>query len=899
MAPPPDGSIKPAVRSPVTATQSRSHSRLLESNNNNAESPDSTIKVSQSSPFDRHIVAPNSTATIAQGLKSPRFQEMQDLADKEWQSMKERKFAEAQRSSSPIQSTLTKKALMIKSNSTQTLTAMSPETQHRRQSYIASQGEDHGLTSHTTPRSSIDASAALILGRGVKSSKRRTQHRTSTPVSDSEYDRYSTELRASIETSYGAQSTISSSSSRFSLGGDSTRELLLKGDGVKKTQAKLYREQILKGRSRRAKSLFSSDQVSKPTLAHIETTNQLTSEEKVGQMKRSNKLANMLGEEWLQQASNCDDQHYQINITTSSPLKDIVARRNHHKQRRQSEPLGTPFLEIVTSRERLRSSSDAYMLEPAPPIHLKEKAKSASTSPLSTTCPPLTPLPLGVHPKAAALLGLCVVPDAASALTYQQNIEDKMMPVNPTSSSSLEMLKDSESLFSMDKTYAELERLKMQDENGGSIDEVEPDEDAVLSREERRRRVRKISRWLGAAVPPHLVQPFPINGQPRQQVGSGYNNDDAPPLPMTDYMSGMPLYHRRGSSENKWHNASNSATKPLIKAKAAVNAKLHRKQIDEGSNITSFTPMEGSLSSNGMSKLTNGFQLEDHKTSVKRNHKLTAVFGEAPPAGLLVEKSPTSPQHSQSFRHRDPIPTSTALDTPDMDNYEGDEQTMDASFNNRRASSQYRLSIESIEYLLRKNPPLLKDLVHALEEEEDDAASSQATSRGSATPVERTAVECSGLAAHNSSQESIAEQRSSVDIHSQRYPDTRYLAEERRSPKVTEMLENRQRERKVKRHQKLGRWFGELPPQDDERVAKDDHDESDAIEMKKTPSRQRMAPRSAGSSMKPGSYPRQFSLDDVLTSIEGEVVDDDGLHVWEKQELQDRLRALRNNADFI
>ena len=410
-------------------------------------------------------------------------------------------------------------------------------------------------------------------------------------------------------------------------------------------------------------------------------------------------------------------------------------------------------------------------------------------------------------------------------------------------------------------------------------------EDTATSahRTERRRRVKKISRWLGAAVPPHLVMPNP-DLQQRTTSASGYNLDEAPPSPFADYMSGSPLLQSGGAE-----HVAGSSSRPLIKARAVVHAKLAKKA------------NHSIISSQSEADYTRVVLSEqDRASNVKRNHKLTSVFGEAPPQDLLLgntlststaavtsrqsgdwprsrplepRRSSTSPQKRD--RHRSFSPK-TCSQQPLLHHSEFSDKeaaSSDSADFHQISRQQYRASIESLEYLVEKDSPLLNELVTAFAKEEVKSRRSRGlkTISGSSSPV---------LAQDDI--EMFTASVDSLEVDSNSFADDK----------------SRIRELKIRRHQKLGRWFGEKINDENaftigEEVPSSSASQYSDVIMKQSSST-RMAPRSAGSAQRPHSLHHRQAFNKILNSFEGEVNEDDTLSEHEKQQLQQRLWRLQS-----
>lgn len=724
----------------------------------------------------------------------------------------------------------------------------------------------------------------------------------------------STSSRNQIETLPRARSIVSLSSSRISCGGDSTRGLLqdsssgemplLCSDG-ELTDTPSRKELFVRGISHRS-----------PTTPRLlETSNELTNDEKMDQLRRSQKLASMLGEDWRREREGdwLETSNY------SSPLKGITFKKDV-LLRRQSDPLhlypssqDRASCRLDETSDDERKTSRALMTPRWKPAHSKQRSRSSIDLKQDFSSPPL-----GIHPKAAILLGLCVFPNGNSnsdlALIKQQADDPMASRGRYDSYSSVEMLKDSDSIMGVDDiteedSFGRNTELDGKSRTASFASSTAASEDTDYSstlREERRRRVKKISKWLGAAVPPHLISPHLDSGFAHQRTASGYNLDEAPTVPFIDYMSGSPinpLDKNRRFSDGLLNNSNGSG--PLIKAKAAVNAKLN-KMVHPSSNERIshlFAPLleQQSVMAN---KAT--LSERERQDNIKRNLKLTSVLGEAPPKDLLIiptlsssncqrltsQKATQGQTLTKITRSISPS-ARTPISSPSFEHFTDEEvvyKQQSTLLRDEHNSQQYRVSIDSLGYLLDKNPPLLDELVQAFEEDEsyhhhkDEAHTTIADD-----PSYETFHDC-------------LSEMSTV------FASSRTSSEDQTHPEKGEE-EKRARESRIRSHQKLGRWFGEaLPSCDDKRQVEVDLllPKSPAIceiVYPETPVREsnnnsRMAPRSAGSAQRAQSLSQKQALRTILNSIQDELTDDDLLSLEEKKNLQQRiLRLQRGNVE--
>lgn len=710
---------------------------------------------------------------------------------------------------------------------------------------------------------------------------------------------------SSIDIAHRASSKISTTSSKSSSGGESSKELLQDYGDEEATPLIPEAHGVRVGSNRKTslRSLMTNGQ-QLALLPRLETSNSLTSDEKMEQLKRSQKLDNMLGEEWRRESEHSWSRTVEsagIRSPTVSPVEKRMGLL-----RRQSDPLVLRYATGAgTSEEEMKGESavqaGGYQAGAArnlstarwrglhsnrsrSSLNLRHDAVSSKAdTPIPHTIPPLD-----IHPKAAALLGLCVLPEQLFVvqqlrLNQQQDVSPLTHSRPDSSCSRVEGWRDSEPPTG--KEY----RLRQGTEDV-ALPHVSGDQrmgNAASStyRSERRRRVRKISRWLGAAVPPHLVKPN-LDQQQRTMSASGYNLDEAPPSPFADYMSGSPLHQRGGGDD-----VAGSTSRPLVKAKGMMHAKLAKKPIHTATTSQS----EADCCRLPLSE-------QDRASNVKRNHKLTSVFGQAPPQDLLLGGAPAASTavtiHGRSgdwSRRRPKEPREGSLspskrqspsNPPDTfslqplhhhsESSDNEAASSDSARLERISRQQYRASIESLEYLVEKDPPLLDELVTAFAEEEVRSRRSrrlQADS-SSSSPVLAQDDDVTFIGSVDSCEEAGA---TSLD--------------------VGDGNRSRTRELKIRRHQKLGRWFGEKINDENVCPGEEAAPSSSASQYSDLPSKRssstRMAPRSAGSAQRPHSLHHRRAFHKILNSLEAEVTEDDALSEREKEQLQERLWRLQ------
>jgi len=977
-------------------------------------SPDNNIETSK-------IAAASPTVNAGQQERQTPLKEWQEQAEREWQSLRKRRSSVAF-TAPHLQASLAKSSFLHKSESSQSFITSSQQFQSRQQQERRRQSETVFDLSKSS-RSQIEAldfstslqpppepssQSALTLAKERDAS---AVHRAFQTLVQRENDTVNAHKQpqgrcGSHDAVQRARSIMSISSSKMSAGGESTRGLLpdssIEDSPRRSSEGFPSFQSSQKGASHQTKSMLVSPDISTGLSRRLETSNCLSSDEKMNQLKRSQKLATMLGGEWWREV----DQDRMDRETNSSPLRGASTKRLP-LLRRQSDPLHlnsmiqarkhdlgakTSIARPLREEEQREETNVFASLRWKPLLSKRSRSSfnlkqdllsSASTSGVTSLSPP----PLDIHPKAAALLGLCLAPEPplseghhlSNAAGKQKKMEKSFTGLgdNRLSSSSIELLRDSDSIMAEELEQdrminAEESTKKMSPMAFNNAHGEDSEEDQVLTvfnREERRRRVKKISRWLGAVVPPHLILPNPENNPSQQSAASGYNIDDAPPSPMTNYMSGSPTFanEKIRTSPEALIGVAGNAAKPLIKAKAVVNAKLGKKANVEtnerGLQFSSPIQQPRHAKDDNPTSSSTTFTGGEKMASVKRNHKLTAVFGEAPPQDLFTpvatplqrefegkrfqhrssaslssgpvleghRESQSKQPRSRHFRSDSPnslTPLASQncfeLNSPDVAGVEGEDGSFDFA-SDHLASHQYRVSIDSLEYLLKEDQPLLNELVTALEEDEQAfKIQRKIGSSGASTPVAPYTtfrnVEVDETT-DSSGEESRGENPPGrLSHYHHRISQASEHSEEDSCSTLEKSEEARERETKIRSHQKLGRWFGEAPPfvppppfdaagsdiiyritENGTIAARDlstqlaplEGGRKDATTTGKSSS-SRMAPRSAGSSVRPRSLHRR-ALGSILNSIEGELTDDDQLTLMEKEQLRKRLWHLRSN----
>lgn len=837
-------------------------------------------------------------------------------------------------------SSLAKSSMVVRSESAHSLNGLLDEHQ---QSLTTREGGRPGVLAHS-PRGRVmpgrsPSSASLGTTGGPRERDARALHQALESLvqhgGESASPARHTSGRSSFDALHRARSSMTISSSRMSSAGESTKELLQESNCDQVSCQSANGAPVRRGTFFRPRSMLVAN--STPTTSRLpETNNALSTDERMDQLRRSQKLAAMLGGEWWRET----DRERMAMETSSSPLKGASARRLS-LLRRQSDPLHLQYSVLARRKDMGPGADDAADLvegqgrstrdktmstaetarrwkslhskRSRSSINLRQDVRSGQATGVALSPPPLT-----IHPKAAALLGLCIHPnehfekgDSGEAVPGRYEAAPDVQRKR-FSSLSVEMLCESESMLAGKEGYLQSESGQTVETSGDNID----GDVSTLNREERRRRVRKISKWLGAVVPPHLILPNPESSGVQHKNASGYNLDEAPPLPLTDYITGSPRHPRKASSDAVTA-VTGPASKPLIKAKAAVNVKLGLGKLAGAEDNDQMPCFSRPSTENAWDERTGACSERERMANVKRNHKLMAVFGEAPPKTLVAAHNSPPPglpglRNTAVTNHRSPHRNSASLPMPTMageapvtkgyrpfrsfspsqlsfsqeasgtSRVDPGEATFD-SVDGHGPSAQYRVSIDSLEYLLKKDPPLLDELVTALEEDEQREKWHGAARSGAKTLVQ-------GHECVSADEEASSDLGSEVDPHDDvgRGHNMSQVACLRGENIVDEVEEATVRETRIRRHQKLGRWFGEpLPAETDE-----NDEPQPAVDLAHRRN-SRMAPRSAGSTQRLKSIRTRKGLSKIINSLEVEVTEDEDLTRLEKEQLQRRLDLLR------
>ncbi|UZJ57336.1 hypothetical protein CBS101457_006656 [Exobasidium rhododendri] len=908
-----------------------------------------------------------------QGSKQERQGHLQDWreeAEKDWQSLQERRSSCGALRYQP-QASLAKSALLPKSDLDHA-SLFGAEDQHspsflkrvhsnRSNEFSATspfpttspfatmQSSPNAVASPSSPQSALtlakerDASAYHRALEALSSQKEKAPTPNENHIQDIR--------RGSMDALQRAKSLMSTASSKLGGGSERIRDVPLPSspEHVPRRASEglpvLPIDDQRAGRTRSRSITFSHKSKDTPP-RKPKTSNVLSNVDKVDQMKRSKKLASMLGNEWWR-GSEEPFVDRMDRETNSSPLK-VAAVERVNLFRRKSDPL---HLQHWTGRNEVHDSSvleeqyrGRYVGRATSarwkPLLLRSRSSSnlrRDALPIRGTPPwkPLSSPPLDIHPKAAALLGL---PLSAPHDTFSRrwHREGSLTELN-SSSSTIEMLRDSDPLSAQESkesvTFRRVFDYHHKDREEGWDDDTETD----INRMERRRRVRKISELLGAVVPPHLIRPLP-EAYPFSERAEevGYVLDDVPSSTITDYTTGSPI-HSSGKTRSSPEVTTGNT---VLKARAASHAKLGKKNASDLSNERSAQyslPLRKTDT-----ELISPLSEVERMANVKRNHKLTSVFGEMPPQDLVIESNDgknrrqrrgstsmtaclsegqeaESPgkQRTRVFRSASPTTvTRLATSTPSLRSTEEPAWTSDrASWNTmstQRGSNQYRFSIDSLEYLIKKNPPLLDEFISAVVEDAQGGERSAASRANLPTTVTDTHPIRSANFRSDSTSSSNDDLGSSMDHHLHHRTSHISLSDDCAIDAAQELQEHKVR---VRRQQKLNRWFGEPPPFEAKKSAPEEAADEDHVywitdphrpaldRERMSPSKNSlpspcMAPRLAGSASRPSHALYNRALGNIINSIEGELLEDVHLPALEKDELHERLSKLRNDSQL-
>lgn len=495
-----------------------------------------------------------------------------------------------------------------------------------------------------------------------------------------------------------------------------------------------------------------------------ETRNEMTLDQRRERLRRTQKLARMLGEEFLGEPEE---------IIDDSPVDSSALRRRHAHAalaRRKSDSVyfrssssfdfqrgtgtGSGSCQVDTAFEpsRIRSrtltaaasdpltssrpSSPSYPRGAHTAMSRKERARNAfkgqkegGAHPMMRTHSDpsagvsLTPPPLDLNPKAAAVLGLDV------GEGYDASPRERLADVvsrHSEASAAVNNLSGHPHLYekSINAARSSLgSSLANEVQEADARDQEGQQRKATAEREERRKKVAKMSKWLGEAVPVELVAPRLAGDDLLDWL-----DQDARVLELNDRsLTGLD---------------SGSPTSPGglgIVAKATGLGKLGR--------LTSVKRPNKDLSVvvDGPRDAGPALSPRERFANVKRANKLERVFGEAPPQQLYCHhNSVTTPSPTRSRKHAHsvsvpaiPSPQNPFAALPPEADPSGRayasspvrQPPRDMTLSRHSSlisiassgSASYRRSIESLNYLLDHDRELLGEFVSAFDDDDGDA----------------------------------------------------------------------------------------------------------------------------------------------------------------------------------
>ncbi|CEH16579.1 hypothetical protein CBOM_06515 [Ceraceosorus bombacis] len=585
--------------------------------------------------------------------------------------------------------------------------------------------------------------------------------------------------RRSRET-FASRLSLNLGSGGFYLGDeDGWKERLLTGNSdPESSSSKLASPRQLQESGR------SLSQPSSSTMPVPQTCNELTHDERRQQLRRSQKLVSIFGGELFGEGEDRAAEHDDANrkasrratalSTTlrrqSDPMETLhTARSQVHKEKISVEPSGFSRARSVL-RRRSRSVINIGQIQPASvfptnPSNTAMSHLSHETRPPNLTSKAAALLGLDVpgtgdrehvgshRSSGASRTGLKVVPPISYRTLF--NVAHSNIPAAPYSAfprltnaldgNDLWSAVDSPPTLQADTTSVQsgpkfapdaIHRdASIDQSNSSSSLEILADHSLELDdfplggpREERRKRVAKISKWLGAVVPPHLVSPSLDS-----HTGPAYMLGDEPHMQEVDYFSGAPT---AADSD------SESTRSGLNRAKVATLRRLKREpqgSIVPAPGATSFTETEPRTSLLRLSSSSNSSN--DHFTNVRRAQTIQKKFGEAPPHGLFgsapaLEKNSSAVSRQSTRRVHGHSASVSAIGRSGvlpgrMADPLQNKVSLPLSTRPRSGSNQYRASLDSLEYLLEHDRHLLTQLVTALDEE-SESSSSAGLERGAA-----------------------------------------------------------------------------------------------------------------------------------------------------------------------
>jgi hypothetical protein len=416
------------------------------------------------------------------------------------------------------------------------------------------------------------------------------------------------------------------------------------------------------------------------------TSNEKSAKERREQLKRAQKLVSLLGGEILSEGEGHEIVRLRERDSNRPPL--LV--------RRSSDPFETLAQAKLALEEQIaREGSPSASRQSKLALRRRSRGKTIIAA-------PALDLPRNVGPKAAAVLGLeaplpwqvnsapatpagPVGAKAAALLGMDRvdlaNAHDKSN-TEPRRSASVAFKTSGTRAASLGKGKADqvhvigfeaksaLEQTPDSEPESPSVLGDDEERTAAVQREERRRRVAKISRWLGAVVPPHLISSGEGSAAP------AYGAGQAPHLEGSDYYSGQPASSERGSSG-------------LGRAKAATLAKLRRPSVDQDATIDANY-------SRPLQSPPDALSPRERIANVRRANTLTKRFGEAPPQQLFAASAGSGSDTSTGPLRRHRHTQSAALPLASTQPEEAEDaptQQVPQGARHSDDSQQYRQSI--------------------------------------------------------------------------------------------------------------------------------------------------------------------------------------------------------------
>ncbi|CDU24000.1 uncharacterized protein SPSC_02629 [Sporisorium scitamineum] len=247
--------------------------------------------------------------------------------------------------------------------------------------------------------------------------------------------------------------------------------------------------------------------------ARPETTNQLTTEQRRQQVRRTKKLTQMLGEEML----------------SNEPLSSHARSDARSKSRPQSMPFGTDSIGVPASAPAFASTAGSKTRTLSRKLlHSRSHGVKSLDRAFSDLSPPPAVAPAGLNRKAAAVLGIphpyssgALARVSAEEMLASDDDLDSVRGIHPRTfiSSGLEEFNQPTpkvaqlAAFSAAALDEAVSPTLPQDGPFRPLDRSHLDHALAMSesrklaaaRDERRRRVAKMSRWLGEVVPAELI----------------------------------------------------------------------------------------------------------------------------------------------------------------------------------------------------------------------------------------------------------------------------------------------------------------------------------------------------------------------------------------------------------